>query len=188
MADSGTTPKQVFKSIDPNVAKARFDYDAETGNLIWKPHDRAQTTSRFAGKVAGHIHTCTVGKKYIQVRVNNQLHYAHRIVWVLHNGPIPVGMQIDHIDGDGINNRLSNLRMVSATENKRNMRRMVTNKTGVTGVVGPNHKGIYTAMGWENGKVRRLGGSKDFAKVVALRKQWEAERGYHENHGTDRPL
>lgn len=40
---------------------------------------------------------------------------AHRIVWELHNGPIPDGLTIDHIDGDKTNNSIENLRLAYKT-------------------------------------------------------------------------
>jgi hypothetical protein len=45
---------------------------------------------------------------------------AHRFVWEYFNGPIPDGLQIDHINRDKTDNRLVNLRAVSASENMRN--------------------------------------------------------------------
>lgn len=44
---------------------------------------------------------------------------VHRIVWELHNGPVPEGLEIDHIDGNKQNNDISNLRAVSHSENLR---------------------------------------------------------------------
>ena len=106
----------------------------------------------------------------------------------MHNGLIPLGMQIDHIDGDGTNNRLENLRIVSAAENKRNMRKMSTNTSGVTGVYGPYKSGAYEAKGWANGKSVGLGWFKEIDSAIAARRNWELSRNYHPNHGTDRPL
>jgi hypothetical protein len=42
---------------------------------------------------------------------------AHRLVWWWHHGPVPDGLQIDHIDGDKSNNRIENLRVVTQAEN-----------------------------------------------------------------------
>lgn len=44
----------------------------------------------------------------------------HRVIWFYFNGNIPEGMQIDHIDGDKLNNSLSNLRCVTSYENTHN--------------------------------------------------------------------
>ena len=40
----------------------------------------------------------------------------HRDVWIFHNGPIPEGMHIHHIDGDTANNDISNLACISRKE------------------------------------------------------------------------
>lgn len=190
MAKASYKDRQGFKSIDPLIARDLLDYNPETGELFWRYREGAWPgfNGRFAGKVAGCRHICTIGKAYIQVRLLNELHYAHRLAWIIANGPIPDGMQIDHVNGDGTDNRLVNLRLTTPSENKRNMRRMRTNKTGVTGVVGPDRHGSYSALGWMDGKQIAMYRGKDFAAAVAARKAWEVERGYHKNHGQDRPL
>ncbi len=189
MANVILKDNQGFKAIPADLVHAHFTYDPETGFLKWKPRiGRPQFNSRWAGKVSGHRHICTVGKAYIQVRLGKVVYLAHRLAWVLVNGEIPGGMQIDHINGDGADNRLCNLRLVTPSENKRNMRRMVTNKTGTTGVVGPNRKGIYVAQGWSGGRMVHIGGSKDINKAIAMRLAWGQANGYHADHGSDRPL
>lgn len=45
---------------------------------------------------------------------------VHRLVWEAFNGPIPEGMQIDHINGVNNDNRLCNLRVVTPKENVNN--------------------------------------------------------------------
>lgn len=46
--------------------------------------------------------------------------YRHRVIWHYFNGEIPIGLQIDHIDGNRKNNRLDNLRLVTHKENMNN--------------------------------------------------------------------
>ena len=43
--------------------------------------------------------------------------FVHRLVWEAYNGPVPVGLEIDHIDRDRLNNNLSNLRLVTRSQN-----------------------------------------------------------------------
>ena len=47
----------------------------------------------------------------------SRLSVAH-IIWVAANGPVPYGMQIDHINGNKQDNRLCNLHLVTASENQ----------------------------------------------------------------------
>ena len=44
----------------------------------------------------------------------------HRVIWFYFNGEIPKGMQIDHISGNKLDNRLENLRCVSPYDNTHN--------------------------------------------------------------------
>jgi len=42
---------------------------------------------------------------------------GHRLIWEAFNGKIPTNLELDHIDGDKHNNKLSNLRLVTHSEN-----------------------------------------------------------------------
>ena len=48
-------------------------------------------------------------------------HSLHRQVWIYHNGEIPKGLVIDHIDRDRNNNQIENLRLVTHSENNKNV-------------------------------------------------------------------
>ena len=56
---------------------------------------------------------------YKRVQLNDKLYSVHCLVWQTFRGVIPNGMVIDHIDGNRGNNALSNLRLVSQSENMR---------------------------------------------------------------------
>lgn len=62
-------------------------------------------------------------KGYLRACVNvsgRQMHFLlHRIVWVAKNGPVPPGNQVDHLNTDKRDNRLSNLEAVPAATNMR---------------------------------------------------------------------
>ena len=44
-------------------------------------------------------------------------YYVHKLVWETYNGEIPIGKEIDHIDNNKENNRLSNLQLITHSEN-----------------------------------------------------------------------
>jgi hypothetical protein len=45
--------------------------------------------------------------------------FEHVIVWESHHGPIPEGMELHHRNGDKLDNRLENLKLVTRLEHKR---------------------------------------------------------------------
>ena len=58
---------------------------------------------------------------YCQVRFNVRMVLYHVIVWILSTGKdIPQGMDIDHINGNKIDNRIDNLRIVTHRVNMQN--------------------------------------------------------------------
>jgi hypothetical protein len=62
-------------------------------------------------------------KGYCVVSLQGKSVYYHTIIWVLHNGNIPNGFVVDHIDGNCHNNNINNLRIVSNRKNLQNTRR-----------------------------------------------------------------
>lgn len=70
---------------------------------------------------------------------------VHRIIWILYYGKdIPVDCLVDHIDGNSLNNNISNLRLLSEERNTRNAKIYSNNTTGVVGV-------YFDAKKWKNG-------------------------------------
>lgn len=64
------------------------------------------------------------GRGYCQVGFNGRLVQYHNIVWVLSTGnDIPQGLEIDHIDGNKLNNNIKNLRLTTHRENHQNQKK-----------------------------------------------------------------
>lgn len=81
------------------------------------------------------------------------------------------GQIIDHINGNKLDNRRSNLRFCTVAENSRNVSLRKDNKTGYKGVHYATHQKIYRASIKVDGKSIYLGGSKDINKAVELYRQ-----------------
>ena len=162
-----------------------LDYDPETGELTWKPRPdssfkdgRAAHTwnSRFAGKPALNG-TCENG--YRHGRLEYKRYAAHRIIWMMMTGEDPI--EVDHINGVRDDNRFSNLRSVSAAENRKNMRLSRYNKSGVSGVA--ETEDGWTAKITIGGTPIWLGLHATKAEAVAARVAAERVSGFHPNHG-----
>lgn len=101
---------------------AWFAYDATTGRLTWaKRPARCMRIGDEAGAVKAD--------GYVVVSLGRRSYQAHRIAWAIAHGRWPEH-QIDHIDGNRANNRLSNLRDVPQSVNMQNQRRaMASNRS-----------------------------------------------------------
>jgi hypothetical protein len=158
-----------------------FSYNAETGTITRK---KTIAPNAKKGDVAGCIRKLpNRGINYITIRVDNFYYQAHRLAWLLHYGVLPEH-NIDHIDGNGLNNAISNLRDVPQLLNAKNQKRSSTNTSGVTGVSRHLQTGKWRAYINDNGQQIALGlfSSKDDA--VAARKIASKSLGYAERHGS----
>ena len=132
-------------------------------------------------KNIGHITTC--GYRIFYKKKKPYL--EHRVIWEKHNGKIPKGLEIDHINHDRLDNRIENLRLVTKQENQRNAKRRIDNTSGVTGVVWRNENKRWYAQIGIDGKNIHLGCFSEFSDAVNARKNAEVLYGFHKNHGKD---
>lgn len=90
---------------------------------------------------------------------NNELGYMHIYLWEQVVGTIPLGLVIDHINGNGLDNRLENLRLATKRQNAHNMRarRGGTTSSSHVGVYWNKRYGKWEARIYVNHKNRYLG-------------------------------
>ncbi|VXD04922.1 conserved hypothetical protein [Enterobacterales bacterium 8AC] len=170
-----------------------FFYQPDNGVLVWntRPDSHFINTayakswnSRYAGGVAG-----CVSNGYKVVSVNKRLYFTHRIIWVMHYGDIPVGYEIDHINHVKDDNRVSNLRLVTHSDNQKNLSMLKNNSSGINGVFSDKRNGNWIAQIKPRGKkTKHLGSFGNKSDAIAARKAAEIKYGFHENHGSAKPL
>jgi hypothetical protein len=136
--------------------KSHFYYDETSPTCLrWAREVRRGKELRILFKVFGDV-AGSVSKGYSQVSLSGRNYKAARVVWELHNGPIELGLDIDHIDGDIHNNRIGNLRAVKTVVNTRNCRLRIDNKSGTAGISRVVKKGYtYWRVVWYSIECKR---------------------------------
>lgn len=105
-----------------------LDYNPDTGIFIWKIKKRGRWVR--VGRVAGTI----TERGYVNIVINGSHFWAHRLAWFYIHGAWPIG-DIDHINHNPSDNRISNLRDGSTSQNLENqIRPRSDNKSGYLGV------------------------------------------------------
>lgn len=171
----GKPSKENEKLLSGEIVRDLFVYDEDTGSLIW----RKRVSPRIgAGHMAGYV----AADGYQKVFVFGRPFLAHRIIWLYHYNEWPK-KYIDHIDGNRLNNKISNLRDVSGMENQRNRALAKNNKSGIAGVCWSRHYKRWVSRIKINNKFISLGSYEDFFEACCARKSAEKHFGFHENHG-----
>lgn len=162
--------------------------DFETGKLFWLPRPLSMfRTERGCDSwnfrcACGEALTTSGPHGHRSGGMFSRTYHAHRVIWLLAHKEWPKG-QIDHINGDASDNRLVNLRDVTASENLRNQRRAWNNTSGVLGVSWNRPCGKWRAQIMSGGRNIHLGQFDDIDDAITARKAAEKKYGYHENHG-----
>jgi hypothetical protein len=120
---------------------------------------------------------------YLRISYKQKLYLAHRMFWFLHTGCDPGQLCIDHIDENKLNNKFSNLRLATFSQNGFNITKTKSNTSGHRGVAW--HKNIQKYQAYINfeGQCFYLGLHETFEQAVATRQAKELEL-----HGEFSPL
>lgn len=168
----------------------RVAYNPETGELTWRVadvrwfqdngHSAEMNCRKWNGRYAGTPAFARKHNNRLVGGVRGKKLMAHRVAWLVHHGDWPDG-EIDHINGNGHDNRACNLRVVDRKGNTRNVRRLRRNTSGQTGV--SERGGRWFAYINDNGRQISLGLFLAYEDAVRARKSAERRLGYHPNHG-----
>lgn len=175
--------------ISPEELRHLLAMNPDYGTLIWKP----RSIDLFSGQVrpcrswnAKFSHkeafTATNSHGYKVGTLFGKIYTGHRVVWCIAFGEWPKS-QVDHINGVRTDNKLSNLRLCSNSENHKNQKMPRTNTSGCVGVFLEPRTGSWTAEIYDQGKRFALGTFIEKEQAIAARKAAEKSFGYHPNHG-----
>lgn len=139
---------------DLTVTRLRevLEYEAETGLFKWLV---VLSNVVRSGSIAG----CLNKYGYRLIRIDGNLYLAHRLAWLYMHGQWPEN-EIDHINGETSDNRISNLRQATRSQNMQNEK--VARKSNKScGLLGVSKNG----RGWKaeikvDGKKLHLGSYK----------------------------
>ena len=115
------------------------DYD-KINSFKWHSH-RMKNTNRY---YAGHF-----------FKINGKYKYYHMHKFIMDS--IGIDNIIDHIDGNGLNNQKSNLRICSFSDNIKNQKKRINSKSKYKGVYHIKKSGMYRARIQADGKRLHLG-------------------------------
>ena len=135
--------------ITQEELKKYLRYDTDTGFFIWRIKPSVQVSE---GNVAGTL----MNRGYIHIGVLGKAYRAHRLAFLYMTGAWPKE-QVDHINGNRIDNRWCNLREATQTENQFNVAIRKDNTSGYKGVSLHKRTGKWAARCGINNKDKWLG-------------------------------
>lgn len=111
--------------------KEILHYAPETGAFTWRISCGSQKIGNVVGSLSRGV---SLGDPtYICIKINKKKHKAHRLAWLYMKGNWPQN-QIDHANGNSLDNTFSNIRECSQSQNLGNRKRNKDNTSGYKGV------------------------------------------------------
>ena len=161
--------------VPAETLKEYLAYNPETGVISWKKKRHGRGCQ--IGAEAGTVSVARGGCAYRVITLLQKKLYAHRVAWILAGKALPDDLCIDHIDGDGQNNKLANLRLVTLSDNQRNSRAPKNNSTGHMNI--RHHKGgiMVQVAG------KHIGFFHSIDDAITARDKAHKDMGFHPNHG-----
>lgn len=147
--------------VSYELAHKMFSYNPDTGIVTRK----ISVSSRARARDELWTVNCS---GYIVVRFEGKLHYVHRIIWLMQTGEWPT-LVIDHIDGNGANNKWTNIRHVTYSVN-------LQNKIVESGVYWSKRDKVWVATMQVDGRRQHIGQHK--SKIIAEAMYKQAKLAY----------
>lgn len=147
--------------------KAALHYCPATGYFTWTIQSGWQIAHVAIGKRAGSV---VSGTGYWDVTWKGVAHKAHRLAWAFMYGPPDPKKVIDHINGDRLDNRIANLRLVSGSQNGLNQKALSSRTaSGCSGVYWSPKDRRWFAKIVVDKKQIHLGNHRTLEEAIAAR-------------------
>jgi len=141
------------------VVREYLDYSPDTGEFTWK---KASSDKSKVGSRAGRPRSVN---GYWQLTLKGVTYYAHRLAWFHFYGDMP-SKHIDHVNGDKGDNRITNLRLASPSENVANTGAKRDNTSGSKNVHWCSTKKRWIAKVKRDGKTHHVGTFREYFPAV----------------------
>ena len=156
--------------LELNYIKSILNYDPDTGIFTWK----VSNTNRVkVGQIAGYLcpHQKNPNQKYYKIGINGKLYMLHRLAFYYVTSIDPAKNEVDHINGNSLDNKFKNLRLANRANNTKNCRKHKDNTSGFKGVSWDKKLKKWRAQIKVNNKQINLGSytNKFYAAVVYTR-------------------
>lgn len=161
--------------LTQEVIKRLLHYDPETGVFTWlRPTNNRMKT----GGVAGNVHP----GRHRSIMVGGKKRPSGHLVFLYMEGTNPPN-QVNHINGDILDDRWCNLKLATKTKNSRNARTYTSNTSGTTGVYWHSRDCKWMAQIVVASKRIHIGCFIHKQEAIEARRQAETEHGFHVNRG-----
>lgn len=145
---------EIKHGITQEFLRDILHYDPSTGEWTWR--SRADVGARWNTRNVGTRAGRNRDGWYCQIRINGVSFLGHRLAWLYMTGS-PAQYEVDHIYGDPSNNKFSNLRAATNSQNQANRKLSSTNKSGFKGVFWRENRRKWVASIKVGGKSIHLG-------------------------------
>lgn len=158
--------------IDYNELAKILDYNPDTGVFTWK----VKTCKKVVpNTIAGSFNSLG----YVQLKINKQFFYGHRLAWFFVHKEYPK-LEIDHVNGNPSDNRICNLRLANRQQNNQNRIVRIDSSSGIRGVTLRKDTKKWKAEIRVNKKLISLGCFHTKEEAIKTRKI--AEQKYFTHH------
>ena len=160
-------------TINQERLRELFDYN-EDGSFKRKVRTGQST------HVGQTVHGCLHYSGYRLTKADNIKYMHHRLVWIWHNGEIPEGMEVDHINKIRDDNRIENLQLLNHKDHKlkdQAGRKQSNNKSGIANIYWHKRDQAWRVQFQIDGKQKHFGTFKSKREAFERRNEVAEELG-----------